>query len=263
MTRLTPTAKHRFTLALGALALAGMTACTPGETPDGGTDAGPTGATAVCTEPADIPCEDEMFQEQGLNELVSEGDVTNTALDDGGFESRVDATAGGYMAAKKWTTYVKFTDSGLEKVAINDEDALESMDWDISFRRFMIRINSGNSGPSCVAAAELGASTEFTDDVTIPDDADFVHDAYYNDTCTLLPDGSGLGSAATALSTFWAYPGCVQMTGSVYVIRLASGKHVKFTVDAYYGDQQAQCQDTDSPPSGVSANMIVRWAFID
>ena len=46
--------------------------------------------------------------------------------------------------------YAKFTANGLVKLdTLSDMTALDSMDWDIAFRRYVVRINSGFSGPSC------------------------------------------------------------------------------------------------------------------
>ena len=44
--------------------------------------------------------------------------------------------------------HVRFTPNGLEKVEIDDETALESMDWDMSLRRFILRLNGGATGAS-------------------------------------------------------------------------------------------------------------------
>ncbi len=52
----------------------------------------------------------------------------------------------------------------------------------------------------------------------------------------------------------------------VFVVALASGKHVKLVIDDYYKpDVQEQCNTTGSVPmSGSgSANFVMRWAFLD
>ena len=62
------------------------------------------------------------------------------------------------------------------------------------------------------------------------------------------------------------YPGCVQMTGNVFVIQLASGRHVKLVVDSFYSPEvQQECQDTGAVPMGDtgSGNFVVRWAWLD
>jgi hypothetical protein len=100
-----------------------------------------------------------------------------------------------------------------------------------------------------------------------PDGLEYRSEQYYTDSCELVPDGSGLGSPGTALQSFWEYPGCVKMTGNVYVVELASGRHLKLTVTSYYDPAvQETCQSTDTidmtAPTGAG-NLRIRWAFLD
>ena len=97
-----------------------------------------------------IPCEDNVVQQMDLKNNVAPGLITDVA-DGNGYWSTIDARAGGFMYTDSYV-YAKFTDKGLQKVDLTDEQSIGSMDWDIAFRRFVIRINSGNSGPSCVMA---------------------------------------------------------------------------------------------------------------
>lgn len=234
-----------------------------GDTTGGGGQAGP-----VCTEPTPVPCEDDVVLQMNLQDDVTPGETTSMAdMGSGSFLSTVDATAGGAFATDPDSyTYARFTDAGLEKVAISDLDALTSMDWDIAFRRYVVRINSGHSGPSCVTAARVPPGTTYADLDSVSEDLTFRSDEYFTDTCDLVPDGTGLdGSPATALSSYWTYPGCVQMTGNVYVIRLASGRHVKLVVERFYNEAaQEQCQTQGSVPmsNNGSGNFLVRWAFL-
>ena len=162
--------------------------------------------------------------------------------------------------------YARFTDAGLEKVEISDEDSLLSMDWDIAFRRYVVRINSANSGPSCVNAARVPGEADYEGLTTVPEGLQFRADEYFTDSCEVIPDGTGLpGSPATALSSFWSYPGCVQMTGNVFVVRPADGRHLKLTIASYYNDaSQTQCQEEDTVPKSGSgaANYQVRWSYL-
>ena len=91
-------------------------------------------------------------------------------------------------------------------------------------------------------------------------------DEYFTDSCDIIPDGSGLpDSPATVLSSFWTYPGCVAMTGHVFVIQIADGRYVKLIVDDYYTPSvQDQCDTTGMIPMSNtgSANFVVRWAFL-
>lgn len=236
-----------------------------------GAGAGSTGTgnpqpTPVCTEPTDVPCSDQVILQMNLKKDPAPGAITSTP-DGQGWISSIDATAGGAFAADPHSyTYGRFTDAGLEKVAIGDEDALDSMDWDIAFRRYVVRINSGNSGPSCVRAARLPGTPDFDSVTGAPDNVELRADEYFTESCELIPDGSGLPSSpATALSSFWTYPGCVQMTDHVFVLELANGRRVKLQVSSYYAPAtQEKCDADGKIPQGdtSSANYIVRWAFL-
>ncbi len=68
----------------------------------------------------------------------------------------LDATAGGVSAdatdpSNRWT-YFSF-DSG--EVVLSDEEALSSTEWDLGFKRFNIKSNSGPSGPGSVTSVDF------------------------------------------------------------------------------------------------------------
>ena len=216
----------------------------------------------ICTMPTTpIGCEDQVVQQMDLKKVPAPGLITDAA-DGTGFLSTIDATAGGFMYTDGYV-YGKFTDQGLTKVDMTDEQSIGSMDWDIAFRRFIIRINSGNSGPSCVTAARL-AGAKYDDVKEAPANANFIPDEYFSAACEVIPDGSGLGSPATVLSGFWTYANCVQMTGNVYLVQKADGRMVKLTVADYYEPTaQDTCDTTGSVPMGTpGATIRMRWAFL-
>ncbi|APR78444.1 Hypothetical protein A7982_03791 [Minicystis rosea] len=253
-----------------------LAACDGGETSTG-TGAGGTGGNATggtgggstgprCTTPTPVACADQIILAMNFQSEPAPGLITNTA-DGAGFISNVDATAGGAFVSKPDSyTYGKFTAQGLEKVSISDEASLDSMDWDIAFRRYIVRVNSADSGPSCVQAGRMPGTPKYEEVTSVPEGHSYHPDDTFTDSCELIPDGSGLDdSPATALSGYWTYPGCVQMTHRVFIIALADGRHVKFTVDDYYSPAvQQQCDETGAIPMSNtgSANFVVRWAFL-
>ncbi|WP_437587237.1 HmuY family protein [Sorangium sp. So ce1000] len=262
-------------LVAAGLSLLALCACGSEDSSDpvgaGGGGAGAQGggppAGAACSEPTPVPCEDEVFQQMNLQATVARGEISNEQ-DGAGFRSFVDATAGGAFASDPDAyVYARFTDAGLEKVEISDEASLLSMEWDIAFRRYVLRINSGHSGPSCVMAARLPGTPDYDALTEVPGAPRLRSDEYFTESCELIPDGSGLESPATALSGYWTYPdpGCVKMTGLVYVLRLADSRRLKLTVTHFYNEQtQAQCQETGRVPmEGTgAANLQLRWAFL-
>lgn len=233
--------------------------------PAGAGGGGAPSAGPVCSEPTPVPCEDEVFQQMNLQATVAPGEIRNEQ-DGAGVRSIVDATAGGAFASEPDAyVYARFTDAGLEKVEISDEESLQSMAWDIAFRRYIVRINSGHSGPSCVTAARLPGAPDYDGLTEVPGEPRLRSDEYFTESCELISDGSGLDSPATALSGYWTYPGCVKMSGFVYVLRLADGRRLKLTVTSFYNEQtQAQCQETGMVPmeDTGAANLQLRWAFL-
>lgn len=223
------------------------------------------GGSSSC-EPVAVPCEDQVFLQMNLQDDVADAKI-ETSLDGEDFVSTIDATAGGAFTPNPESyVYAAFSASGLTQVMISDEEALTSTAWDIAFRRYVVRINSGNSGPSCVTAGRLPGAPAY-DEVTAASDAVTFHtDEYFTNSCELIPDGSGLPSSpATALSSYWSYPGCVQMTGNVFVLRRANGEALKLQVESYYSpDVQSQCDGSGSIPQSNTgaANFVVRWAML-
>jgi HmuY protein len=223
----------------------------------------------ACTEPTDVECRDQSFQNLAMSDTMNMRAIT----DDGG-EVHVDATAGGFGGGEGWV-YGKFTDDGFKSVHVADDASFDSMGWDLGFRRFVIRLNSGVGGPSCVTAVNLGAGTAFDDVTDAPDVSELEAESYFipDDNCRLVPDGSGLEtSPGTLLQNYWQYSNqnCLQMTENVYAIQLADGRFVKLEVFGYYqspsGDPlaaQVACNEEGaaSQPS-ESGHIRFRWSFL-
>lgn len=241
-------------LSLVTLAIAGC---------GGGGGGGKDMLAAQCM-PTTVSCTDQQVSDLALFATVNMATVDNTA-DGGGWVSHIDATAGGLTPTKSFV-YAKFTDTGLLRVDISDEAAFNSMDWDIAFRRFVIRLNSGISGPSCVTAARTAANTDYAALSSVPTGLEYRTEEYYSTPdCTLIPDGSGLGSPGTALQSFWMYQSCVQMTGNVFVVKTRDGKQLKLQVRDYYSPTvQDKCNADGQQPAGASGagNLIVAWELL-
>ena len=230
------------------------------------TSSSSSGGGPVCTTPTAPLCSDQLIADLNLKTLLNTGLITNTDAA-GVWTTDIDATAGGAFSTNPPSfVYAKFTDTGLVKVDIHDQQALDSMEWDIAFRRYVIRVNSGNSGPSCVEVMRMPDAATL-DTVTAPSATlMWRKDDIETDSCTLIPDGSGLmTSPATALASYYSYPTCLKMTGHVFLVRQASGRTVKLVVEKYYNDAaQAECQTDETittMPTG-SGNFRIKWAFL-
>jgi hypothetical protein len=210
-----------------------------------------------------VRCQDQSIQRLNFKAVPATGAVTDETLTPG--ESTfVDARGGGLMTPEAYV-YARFSPAGLVKVDLTDEQALSSMDWDIAFRRFVIRLNAGVSGPSCVLAARTAPSTTFATLTRVPPDLEWRTEAYFaGDLCEYVADPSGIGGPATVLSSYWKYQQCVQTTENVYVLHLRDDRYVKFEVLSYYDPMpQAVCNSTGMVPmANGAATFRIRWAFI-
>ena len=173
----------------------------------------------ICEEALEVTCLDELILDLSLqDDKISEGEV-ETIEDGSDFVTYVDASAGGYMdAAMNPWVYIRFTPTGAEKLEIDDETALESMDWDLSLKRFILRLNGGDSGPSCVGAVTL-LETSYEELDAVPEGIIFFEDDFYTSDCTFINDSSGLpNSPQVSLGSWWTYPGCVATSMYPHII---------------------------------------------
>ncbi|WP_224366055.1 HmuY family protein [Hyalangium versicolor] len=211
-----------------------------------------------------VRCTEQSIDQLDLLTTPSTMEVREEGTTSGEFLTYVDARAGGLTPTMSYT-YVRFTEQGLTRVDIDDQAALSSTDWDIAFRRYVIRVNSGVSGPSCVSVAKTPEGTAFGSVTTVNSAWEVKTETYFTDTCEFVEDESGIGAPAAQLGSYWTYAGCLAMTGNVFVVTLADGRHVKLEVVSYYDPAvQKACDETGKLPDGPSgsAQFRVKWAFL-
>lgn len=232
-------------------------------------DSGGTGAETSgleCVELTEPTCIDDMISDLGFqDDEVSDGDV-ETTTDGDDFVTRVDASAGGYNEASQnpWV-YIKFTADGAEKVEIDDEASLDSLEWDLGMRRYLVRVNGGDSGPGCVGAVALREEA-YADISAVPDGldvaTDFAPDDHYTDDCSLITDTSGLeDSPNLVLGQWWEYPGCVATSYIPHLVRTNSGNVIKLVIEEYYGEGQQDCNDSGALGDD-SGELKLRWQIL-
>lgn len=200
-----------------------------------------------------------------LSVVAPTGLVTSTPLAGGGFTSTVDARVGG-IAANTSGVYVRFTRTGLVQELISDTQALQSMDWDLTFKRVTVRLNGGDSGPSCVDAARLTPGTNFASVTTPPPSLTFVADDFQDPQCAFIADPSGLSLPSVALTPWYTYQSCVVTTGAVFVVRTRTGELIALTIDQYYQSaaHQQSCNQSGTVPMGtVGAVFTLRWRYLN
>jgi hypothetical protein len=238
----------------GALVLGG---CGPANEP------APEEQPAARCETRQVTCGEQSIDKLRLRTLASAGELREEGTTAGEFLTYVDGRAGGSDSPQSYT-YARFTPRGLERLPLEDQAALNSGDWDIAFRRYVIRTNGGVSGPSCTTVARTPERTTFESVKAVDGAWEFRAEDYYSETCAFRGDEWGLGSPATRLGSFWGYESCLTMTGDVYVVRLADGRHVKLQVADYYEPEpQRVCNETgEVPQPSGAAQFRVRWAFL-
>ena len=154
--------------------------------------------------------------------------------DSGGVKTLyVDATAGGQngVTTHPWL-YVALGDA--TKAPLNDLTALESLGWDLAFKRALIYTNGGEGGPGDGASAFL--DKDFAN-VTRADaaGADFFNEKFFDDDCNAIVDVTG--AAATSFSTWYNYDEAtheVSPAPGTWLVRGATGKLFKLAVQSYY-----------------------------
>ncbi len=226
----------------------------PGETGDSDTTA------SMCPELVPVACEDDLVQDL----LTDDGDVSDgavtTTTDGDDFVTVVDASAGGMnQAANNPWVYIRFDADGASRVDISDEDALESAEWHMGLRRFLLRMNSGDGGPSCVGISKM-AAYDYADLTEEPSGVTYQLEDFYSESCELQMDGYGM-SPTFATYGWWAYSACVETTMVPFLIQLDDGQVLKLMVEAYYGSGQDDC-NTSGAAGSDSGLLTLRWSFL-
>jgi hypothetical protein len=211
----------------------------------------------------EVACVEQSIEQLDLFDQPAKGEIREEDKQGDTFHTYIDASSGGTEPSESYV-YGRFGKDGLERLDLSDQDAFGSLDWDIAFRRFVVRLNSGVSGPGNITGARTKPQTEFDSVAAVPDGLDYRTEQYFSDSCDYINDGSGIGSPATALASFWSYSACVAMTGNVYVLALRDDQHVKLQVlDYYTPPNQMTCNETGMVPSpNGAANVRIEWAFL-
>lgn len=245
------TLRSLFSLAAtGALALALGCSEPPSDAqPDAGTMTPADMSSAGDMTPAVKPRCELPFDQRAIAQ-VSTGLVTVTQSpgDPSTWNGEIDATAGGSMAFDKnpfiYVDLIKRT-----KVDLNDVQAQTSKEWDLAFKRWQIKINSGDSGPGGVTVARV-AGKSLSEVTTAPAD-NYSADTYFDDKCMLALDP--IGGIATALSDWYGYDMVTSRltpNKEVLVLPRRDGQgHIKVQITAYY-------------KANISGNFSLSWSYL-
>jgi hypothetical protein len=182
--------------------------------------------------------------------LVSTGSVTimPTPADPNVFTAEIDATAGGSMKYSE-NPFVYIDLIGRKKVDITDVQAGTHAGWDLALKRWQIKINSGDSGPSGVTVARVAGKT--LPEVSMAPTGTYEADSYFDAKCKLQTDP--IGGIATALSDWYEYDtGTSRLVPQkeVLVLKRRDGQgHIKVQIMSYY-------------KGSTSGIFVLNWSYL-
>lgn len=217
-----------------------------------------------CTDPQAIACSTGLILEYRYVEYPPNSTQHTETIEGDDFVTVIDATAGGLEYQDSWSWYyMKFTPDGAKKLEESDTEAMESMDWDIAFKRLGVRVNSGTSGPSCVSVHHSDDAYAAVDDLPAEDLLSFESEAaYYYDTSSCEPNfNATVDSPYSVMDPWREWDTCARTTGVTHLIRLADGHTVKVWIESVYGGGQDNCNDLGLPGTDLGIYTI-RWRYL-
>ena len=158
---------------------------------------------------------DEENDPDPVNDEVVAGTIT------------IDATA-----YDKWV-YFSFADE--QVVTVNDFS--NSVEWDIGFHRFDLRVNCGTSGPGQGGTHNAG-KVDFSSITEAPEDGYSLNDSID----IMQEEGNWVYEAVpgdTVLATWLTFSGpppTYTVNDNIYIIKTADGKYAKIWLKDYYND---------------------------
>jgi hypothetical protein len=196
-------------------------------------------------------CEFEWQTAISPHKTVSTGAVATTDVGGGVKETTIDATAGGMgMAIHNPFVYVSFTDGS--KVEIDDFAARTDTTWDLALRRTIIRVNGGDSGAG-QGAVSIVKNKTLADVTAVPAANTFKTDDFLDDNCVIQYNEinnikTAFGGDTGRWYDFDTQNMKVLPNDEVYVIKTATGSHIKLKITSYYN------------AANEGANFTVQWS---
>jgi hypothetical protein len=194
------------------------------------------------------PCSGALKQALSLVDEVSTATVSVLSQSGSELVVYVDATAGGINGGDQnpWV-YISLATGAA--VPVGDLDALTSLDWDLALKRFVIRTNSGDSGPGQGGSIRVTLGWDDVDQSTLGSRQVAVED-WFDDECMLTVDAD-TGELITTFSGWSEYNEATHVLGPadvVYLTQGADGTLYKVAILDYY-----------STPTGASGNVAGRY----
>jgi hypothetical protein len=193
-------------------------------------------------------CSAALRQTLGLVDTRSTADVQVLQSNGSDLTIYVDASVGGLdmQDSNPWV-YVALAMG--TRVELSDLEALESADWDIAFKRSVLRNNSGDSGPGQGGALRIALPWDSVSLATLGDRT-LPSESWFDADCNLTMDASG--APVTSFSGWSEYNQATHVLTPApdvtYLVKGGSGLLYKVAVLDYY-----------STPSGTTGTVAGRY----
>jgi len=197
--------------------------------------------------PAPRACSGALKQTLSLVDAVSEGLVSTLSESETERTIFIDATAGGIDGQDKQPWVYVALGTG-QAVAITDLQAFKSIAWDLAFKRFVVRSNSGDSGPGKGGAIRIALPWEQVSRATLGDKALPIEE-WFDDECMLQRDvNNELITSFTGWSEYDEANHVLNAADVVYIVAGGNGLLYKVAILDYY-----------STPSGAHGTTAARY----
>lgn len=225
--------------ALGLLLL--LWGCSSTAIGDDGAGAGGSGSAGAPGDagagpgtPTPRPCSGALKQSLSLVDEVSSSAVSTVSEGDGERTIYVDASAGGIEGQDQHAWVYISLQTG-EAVALTDLEALESKGWDLAFKRFLVRTNSGDSGPGEGGAIRIALDWDQVDASTLGSKT-LPGEEWFDADCMLEVDvNNELITSFTGWSEYNEATHVLNAAKVTYIAAAADGTLYKVAILDYYG----------------------------
>lgn len=199
----------------------------------------------------DSGCNAARRQELSLVDAVSTAQVSTLSESGGELSLYVDASVGGLGAAEK-NPWVYLSLKTGKAVALTDIEALDSTEWDLGFKRTMIRTNGGDSGPGSGGAIRIGLAWDKVTRATLGNTKLPIED-WFDDMCVIGADmKDATGNLLTTYSGWSEYDEANHVVSAapdvVFITAGGDGTLFKVQIEDYY-----------STPTGAHGTVAGRY----
>lgn len=207
-----------------------------GDTANGGSASTAGSANGGSEAEPVIPsaCSGALRQALGLVDEVSSATVA-TISSGAELVLFVDASAGG-LGGQDDFPWVYISLATGAAAALSDLEALKSNAWDLAFKRFVIRTNSGDSGPGQGGALRVGLPWDSVDSST-QGDRMLSTESWFDQDCNLTTDDQGdLVTTFTGWSEYDQATHVLAPADVVYLTQGGDGTRYKVAILDYYAN---------------------------